>query len=333
MICRKGAEGRLPLPAEDGIEILTVLASAPAGEWRAQALATLKGWDRREMRRVLASPQTAPDVLRLAAEELVPEREDLRELLLWNPSLPAEYRELLQLRPAPRPVVAPAAPPSRPPAPELFPVPAPPPRTGETTSEASEKQVKEPTDELAGEKTAVEILARLAAGVRAADVEVPDEATKRDDELTQQERETLIQKVGRMSVVEKIKAALTGNMETRSLLVRDSNKIVSRAVLQSPKISETEAESYASAKNVNEEVLRLIALNRKFMKSYAVIRALVNNPRAPIDVTMPLMGRINERDLKGLSQNRNIPDVIRGLATKAIKQKEEAAKPKLGGKH
>ena len=333
VICRKGAEGRLPLPVEDGIEILTALASAPAGEWRAPALATLKGWDRREMRRVLASPQTAPEVLRLAAEELVGEREDLREILFWNPSVPAECRELLQPRPATRPVVAPAAPSSRPPAPELLSVPAPPPGAGETTSEASERQVKEPGDEIAGDKAAVEILARLAAGVRAADVEVPDESTKRDDELTQQDRETLIQKVSRMSVVEKIKAALTGNMETRSLLVRDSNKIVSRAVLQSPKISETEAESYASAKNVNEEVLRLIAMNRKFMKSYAVIRALVNNPRAPIDVTMPLMGRINERDLKGLSQNRNIPDVIRGLATKAIKQKEEAAKPKLGGKH
>ena len=95
-----------------------------------------------------------------------------------------------------------------------------------------------------------------------------------------------------MTVVEKIKAALTGNLETRSLLIRDSNKIISRAVLQSPKISETEAESYAAAKNVSEEVLRLISLNRRFMKSYVVMRALVNNPRAPIDVSLPLLRRL-----------------------------------------
>ena len=151
--------------------------------------------------------------------------------------------------------------------------------------------------------------------------------------LPQQDRETLIEKISRMSVVEKIKAALTGNMETRSLLIRDSNKIISRAVLQSPKISDTEAESYAAAKNVSEEVLRLIAANRKFMKAYVVMRALVNNPRAPIDVTMPLIGRMNDRDLKGLSLNRNVPDVIRSLATKVIKQKEEASKPKLPGRH
>src|SRR5208282_5891257 len=145
--------------------------------------------------------------------------------------------------------------------------------------------------------------------------------------------ETLIEKISRMSVVQKIKAALIGNMETRSLLIRDSNKMISRAVLQSPKISDQEAESYAAAKNVSEEVLRLIASNRKFMKTYVVMRALINNPRALIDVTMPLIGRINDRALKALSLNRTVPDVIRSMAIKAIKQKEEATKPKPPGKH
>jgi hypothetical protein len=164
-------------------------------------------------------------------------------------------------------------------------------------------------------------------------VESPPEVTKRDDELTTTDRETLIQKVGRMSVVQKIKAALTGNMETRAILVRDGNKVIARAVLQSPKISETEAESYAAAKNVSEEVLRLIAMNRKFMRAYPVMRALVNNPRAPIDVTLRLMPRLHDSDLKGVSINRNVPDVIRSLAIKMIKQKEDAAKVKLPGKH
>ena len=181
------------------------------------------------------------------------------------------------------------------------------------------------------------MLAKLAAGAKVEDLTgghdaPPPEATKRDDDLTPQERETLIQKISRMTVVEKIKAALTGNLETRVILIRDSNKIISRAVLQSPKISDTEAESYAAAKNVSEEVLRLIAMNRKFMKSYVVMRALVNNPRAPIDITMPLINRLNDRDLKGLGLNRNVPEVIRSMAIKALKQKEEATKPKLPGK-
>jgi len=169
--------------------------------------------------------------------------------------------------------------------------------------------------------------------VSPAPTEVPDEVTKDDNQLTAKDRETLIQKINRMSAVEKIKAALTGNLETRMALVRDSNKLVSRAVLQSPKLSDTEIEGYAAAKNVSEEVLRLIALNRKFMKAYVVMRALVNNPRAPIDITIPLIARLNERDLKGLALNRNVPEVLRSMATKLIKQREEALKPKLPGKH
>jgi hypothetical protein len=332
VVRHKGAEGNLPLPAEDKIEILALLAADREAEVRAKALETLQGWDHGEVRRVMASPQTAPDVLRFAAERLVARREELRDILLWNPSLPAESRELLQHKPAPPPaVVAAAAAPPRPPQPEPLPPPPLPEAAKESPAAAAPESAPNPHEEAA----AVEILAKLAAGanveeVVGAHVEAPPEVTKHDDQLTPKERETLIEKINRMSVVEKIKAALTGNMETRSLLIRDSNKIISRAVLQSPKISDTEMEGYAAAKNVSEEVLRLIASNRKFMKTYVVMRALINNPRAPIDITMPLLSRVNEKDLKGLSLNRNVPEVIRSLAIKAIKQKEEANKPKLG---
>jgi len=339
VIRRKGAEGTLPLPAGDKIEILTLLAAAPEGDLRNKALETLQGWNRLDVHRVMASPQTPPYVLRFAAEYLLSEREELREILLWNPSLPADARELLERKPAPKPVpVEPAAGPPGPPEPEPLPHPPKP----ETAKGSPDPPEPTPPLKPAAEEATVEILAKLAAGadidpealgVAGAHGEAPPEVTKRDDELTQKDRETLIQRINNMSVVQKIKAALTGNMETRSILIRDANKIISRAVLQSPKISDTEAESYAAAKNVSEEVLRLISMNRKFMKSYVVMRALINNPRAPIDVTMPLLARMNERDLKGLSLNRNVPEVIRSMAIKSIKQREEASKPKLPGKH
>ncbi len=335
VIRRKGAEGTLPLPEGDKIEILTLLAKSPEADLREKALETLKGLGRAEILRVAANPQTAPDVLRFAAEQLLPEREELRDALSWNPSLPADARELLQKKkPAPPPPVV-----------EAKPAPAVPPQSIAPPAAPAQDASKEPVAESAlgqaphadDEKSAVEILAKLAAGTNLEELatlpaDAPPEVTKHDHELTEKDRETLIEKIGRMSVVEKIKAALTGNMETRSLLVRDSNKIISRAVLQSPKISDTEAESYAAAKNVSEEVLRLIAQNRKFMKSYVVMRALVNNPRAPVNITMPLLMRLNERDLKGVSLNRNVPEVIRSLAIKTIKQKEDANKPKLPGR-
>jgi hypothetical protein len=331
VIRRKGAEGNLPLPLEDKIEILTLLAATGDSAWRQKALDTLRGWDPVEIRRVMASPQTAPGVLRFAAEQLLHGREELREILLWNPSLPPETRTLMQPKQAPKPKgdVAVNSPPHRIQL-ELVT----PPRVPEAAKESPSQPQPECAPKPAEGEVAVEILAKLSTGAKIEDVtgtlgDAMPEVSNHDDELTQKDRETLIEKINRMTVVEKIRAALTGNMETRSLLIRDSNKMISRAVLLSPKISDTEAESYAAAKNVSEEVLRLIAANRKFVKTYVVMRALVNNPRAPIDVTMPLVARINDRDLKGLSLNRNVPEVIRTLAIKAIKHKEEASNLKL----
>jgi hypothetical protein len=160
-------------------------------------------------------------------------------------------------------------------------------------------------------------------------VESPAGPDLLEDDKKDPKKLTLLQKITNMTPSEKIKAALTGNMEERLVLIRDSNKLVARAVLGSPKLTDQEIENIASMKNVTEEVLRLIAMNRKFMKSYAVARQLINNPRLPIDVGLTLLHRLNERDMKGLLMNKNIADVVRGMATKMIKQKEEANKPKL----
>jgi hypothetical protein len=147
------------------------------------------------------------------------------------------------------------------------------------------------------------------------------------------ERQTLLQRINSMTPAEKIKTALTGNQEERLVLVRDSNKLVARAVLGSPKLSDAEVEAFAMMKNVTEEVLRLISMNRAFMKRYVVAVALVNNPRTPLDVTLPLINRLNERDLKNLSLNKNVPETLRTLALKLYKVKKEPQQSKLPGKH
>ena len=147
------------------------------------------------------------------------------------------------------------------------------------------------------------------------------------------ERQTLLQRINAMTPAEKIKTALTGNQEERLVLIRDSNKLVARAVLGSPKLSDAEVEAFAMMKNVTEEVLRLIAMNRAFMKRYSVAVNLVNNPRTPLDVTLPLLNRLNERDLKNLSLNKNVPETLRSLGLKLYKQKKEPQQMKLPGKH
>jgi len=158
---------------------------------------------------------------------------------------------------------------------------------------------------------------------------LPPASENQDSRPEKEKPTTAIQRTHRMSVVEKVKAALTGSKEERMILIRDSNKLVARAVMQSPKLTENEVESYAPMKDVCEEALRVITLNRKFMKLYVVVRALVNNPRTPIDVGLHLLPRINDFDLKRLAFNRNVSDIIRHTADKIIQQKEEAARARL----
>jgi hypothetical protein len=70
--------------------------------------------------------------------------------------------------------------------------------------------------------------------------------------------------------------------------------------------------------NVSDDVLRTIGMARAWTKSYAVVHALVRNPKTPLALSMNFLQRINDRDLRGLSTNRNIPEVLRLAARKKV---------------
>jgi hypothetical protein len=75
-------------------------------------------------------------------------------------------------------------------------------------------------------------------------------------------------------------------------------------------------------KNVQEIVLRTIAMKRRFMKHYAVIRQLANNPRTPLDVALGMLPHLIAQDLKYLSLNKNVSDTVRKLASKLHRDKQ-----------
>ena len=143
---------------------------------------------------------------------------------------------------------------------------------------------------------------------------------------------TALEQIHRMSVLEKVRTALFGSLEERMILVRDSNKLVARAVMQSPKLSDHEVETFAATKDVCDDVLRLIAQNRKFMRVYGVLRALANNPRTPIKLGLQILGQIKNRDLKVLARNRNVSRLIRYGAERALRHKEEIAAAGIPGR-
>jgi hypothetical protein len=133
-------------------------------------------------------------------------------------------------------------------------------------------------------------------------------------------------KLARMTVGERVQAAMKGSKDERFILIRDGAKVVALAVLESPKVTDTEAEMYAGMKNVQEAVLRGVAAKRKYMKNYAVIRALINNPRAPVDITLPLLPHLLVMDLRHLSMNKNVSDLLRKLAQKMFREKTQTKK-------
>jgi hypothetical protein len=142
------------------------------------------------------------------------------------------------------------------------------------------------------------------------------------------ERVSTLQKIANLDIKGRIHLALRGSKEDRSILVRDGTKLVALAVLQSPKIGDSEVESFASQKNVLEALLRQIPMHRRFAKNYAVVRNLVFNPRTPLDVSLGLMKHMLVNDLRHLSGNKEVSDTIRKLALKMFKQKADSSRKK-----
>jgi hypothetical protein len=123
-----------------------------------------------------------------------------------------------------------------------------------------------------------------------------------------------------LPIVERMKLAMKGTRSQRAQLIRDSNKLVAAAVLSSPKLTDTEVEAFAKMANVTEEVLRAIAMNRSWMKNYGVVSGLTRNPKTPPGISMQLVPRLNERDLKMLTTDRNVPEAVRLAARKFLKK-------------
>ncbi len=130
------------------------------------------------------------------------------------------------------------------------------------------------------------------------------------------ERVSLIRQVMLMKVKDRVKLGMKGDREARSILIRDSNKIVSTAVIRNPRITDQEIEGISAMRTVADEVLRLIAMNRAWARSYTIIHNLARNPRTPIAASMGILPRLQTKDLKTLGQNRNVPENVRRHATR-----------------
>jgi hypothetical protein len=142
-----------------------------------------------------------------------------------------------------------------------------------------------------------------------------------EDGRNAEKRVTLLQRLARMRVVERVQLALKGNREERLALIRDPCKVVQRAVLQSPRLSDREVETFSAMANVSEDVLRLIARNRIFIGNPTIIRNLLHNPKTPLDISLHFLPNVTGQELKSLTLNRNIPETLRTAAIRLQRQR------------
>jgi hypothetical protein len=170
-------------------------------------------------------------------------------------------------------------------------------------------------------------MARLDAVAQAVEggrdgIAVPSELVEEVEAPFAPAVESLLSRLRDMPVSERIKLAMRGNKEARIRLLRDSNRIIVRLVLQNPRITEEEIVAITHNRTADEELLRLIALRREWTKSLPIRLGLIENPRTPTAIALRFLPTLGDRDIRRLAKSKNVPDAVTGAArrTLAIRQ-------------
>lgn len=164
--------------------------------------------------------------------------------------------------------------------------------------------------------------AAIAAAVEAGtdDIVVPSGLVDEPEDAAAVEK-SLLQRLQEMTVSEKIKLALRGNRETRMLLLRDSNRMIRRFVLQNPRLADDEIIAISKNRSADEELLRLISENRDWTKNYQVKLSLTTNPKTPLVLALRFVSGLNDRDIRSLAKSKNVSQTVAAAAKRIVLSK------------
>lgn len=168
-----------------------------------------------------------------------------------------------------------------------------------------------------------EAVARLLSLPVTVSRELVEKRQKELEKSREARTESLVHKVQKLGVSDRVRLAMRGSREIRNILIKDTNKEVVLSVLENPKLTETEIEMIARSRNVPDEALRTIARNREWMKSYAVLFALVTNPKTPPGIAMGFISSLKPKDLGLLEKNKNVAEAIRSAAKRLTSSKKK----------
>jgi hypothetical protein len=363
------ARGALPIPRADLARVLITLEGDPDQEIRQEATTYLDSWSEEELRSfasdagtdpivlsfllnrtesrgsllptVLSNPSTPLDSLLHAARTFAPENLDI---LLLNQTLLIAHPDLLdevEANPAATPLhrarveelrrhflqPSVAAPPNV--APDIS--------MNSTVSAAGSEPGTPAWHEDPGQAPGMFPLGQTSPSPqfpRIGESSIPTDPTPPADEAgVAPQHEGVMQRIYKMNVGEKIQLAQKGTREERTLLIRDSNRSVQDAVLNSPKLTENEIDCIARMRNVNEDILRQIAGHRDWVKTYSVAQALATNPKTPVGIAMNLLSRLTTHDLKVIQTDKNVSEAIRRMARKQVEVRANKAGSSRGSGH
>lgn len=341
-ILRRAARGGLSLPINEAIELLVLLSAHR--ELGKEAEHTLESWDEASLATVASDPGSAAEVLVHLLHHQA-RRPALLLALCENPTLPLAELEALASRAGEQVIHVLMQSPRVCSSARLLGL-----MVENPSAEPLREELLDRIEGAEGQREADAVAANLLA-LHAADVaredaqpfelvsgpEGEDDALAKLITLAKQSEASavtsedtkhlsLLQRIGRLRVGERIKLAVRGNREERMVLIRDRSKLVALSVLESPKVNDAEMESFAAMKNVQESVLRAISQKRNYMKNYGVVRTLANNPKTPIDVTLPLLQHLMLKDQRALAVNKNVNETVRKVALRLWRMKSERKK-------
>ncbi|MBN2241329.1 MAG: hypothetical protein JW793_01465 [Acidobacteria bacterium] len=320
------ARGIAPLSPEDACRAQVFLAGDPVREIAASAKKTLSNLDEEEVIVQLRCKDCDPAVLEYFG--ITSGSDAVLQAIIANPSTPGSLIESLSLTLHPQMLAAvldnrvrilehPSI---------LNNV-----KLNPQATPDIQRLVQEIETEFFGDKkreyTIEQPLQEKPAGSNIPDLELeipPEDLSLEGLPLDDETRNAVFgERLAALSFRDKIRYALFGTREIRALMIRDTNKEISRMVLRSPKITEAEIESFSAMRGVGDEILREIGNSKEFTKSYNVVHNLVRNPKTPPAISQRLIFRLRTQHLSMLARDRSVPDAVRFNATRTLNQRSK----------
>ncbi len=165
-----------------------------------------------------------------------------------------------------------------------------------------------------------------------------DDENADDEERSQTEIEALMEEAEAeglskyqiamdLKVAEKIKMGLTGDKEWRTIMMKQSNKLIQAAVMKNPRISDGEVLTVAKSKTASDDLIRIILLNKEWVKNYEVKKALLVHPKTPPPKALRFVSFMTMKDIKTLAKSRQLTNIV----ANAIRKELQTRIKKSGG--